>query len=656
MSKYQVEAGTVYIVGAGPGAADLIAVRGRDIIEQADLILYADSLVELSVAELAKKPTAQIVPSSGLHLEQMVEMMIEAARAGKVVARVHSGDPALYGATHEQMVLLEDANVSFEIVPGITAAFAAAAQLGVELTIPDVVQTIILTRTAGRTTMPAGEDLRALAAPGASLAIYLSITRIRRVLEDLIGSGGYTESTPCAVLHKVTWPDESMVVGTLGDIAAKVRSAGYTKHALILVSPALDPELKKERRTSSHLYDKSYTHRFRKAADFKRGKEKSEQAAKTNAVNSKQVTVGGNAVILGERHLGAKKEGIVVIGITKNGATLAQNLANRLNAKAVIPEKFGTNGATVYADSALAEVQRQWGNVAQLVLVMPTGVATRAVAPLLRGKTVDPAVVVVDESGSWAIPLIGGHLAGANQLAKQIEMLIKAQAVVTTASDLQGLPSLDVLARDAGWSVEGDLTHVMGCLVNGENVGVFIARSAEKDLAAVLGIEHVERVVDLNALEIDDYSGAIIVSDETLSDRHLHLLRKGVIFRPKTLTIGMGCKRDTPLSELRTALKTTLRDAELAIESVRAISTVDLKADEVGLIALADELGVSLEIVSSEQLAVGRGQFGELSTSAATEKLGLIGVAEPTALIVSDGELIMKKRSFAHCTVAVARS
>lgn len=659
MSKYQVKNGTVYIVGAGPGSADLIAVRGRDIIEQADLILYADSLVELSVAELAKKPTATIVPSSGLHLDQMVDMMIEAARTGKVVARVHSGDPALYGATHEQMVLLEDANVPFEIVPGITAAFAAAAKLGVELTIPDVVQTIILTRTAGRTTMPAGEELHVLAAPGASLAIYLSVTRIKRVIEDLIGSGGYTEATPCAVLHKVTWPDESMVVGTLGDITGKVRQAGYTKHALILVSPALDPELKKERRTSSHLYDKSYTHRFRKAEDFRRGKEKREQTATAVAVNSEQKTVNGNAIVLGERHLGAMREGTVVIGVTKNGAVLARKLAKGLNGEAVIPEKFGVNGTSVYADSALAEVRRRWAKAQNLVLVMPTGVATRAVAPLLREKTVDPAVVVVDEGGNWAIPLIGGHLAGANELAEQIEDLIEARAVVTTASDLQGLPSLDMLARDAGWGVEGALTHVMGCLVNGENVGVFTAESAEdaeKKLSEVLAIEHVERVADLNALEIDDYSGVIIVSDRALSDRHLHLLRKGVVFRPKTLTIGMGCKRDTSLSELRDALQTTLRDAELAIDSIRAISTVDLKADESGLIALANELGVPLMAVNSEQLAVNSGQFGELSASAATEKLGLVGVAEPTALIVSEGELIVKKRSFAHCTVAIARS
>ena len=265
---YVVSPGTIYFVGAGPGAPDLITVRGRDIITQADLVLYADSLVAESVAHLATRPDARIVGSSDLHLEQVLALMVEAAHAGAVVARVHSGDPALYGAIHEQMAALEDAGLPYEIVPGVTATFAAAARLKVELTVPDVVQTIILTRAAGRVAMPAGEDLRALAAHGASLAIHLSVTRTRRVVEQLLASGAYTPETPVVVIHKVTWPDESMVVGTLADIAEKVRAAGYTRQALILVSPALTTALRVEdRRTHSHLYDSGYTHRFRRGVN-----------------------------------------------------------------------------------------------------------------------------------------------------------------------------------------------------------------------------------------------------------------------------------------------------------------------------------------------------------------------------------------------------
>ncbi|KAB8145962.1 precorrin-4 C(11)-methyltransferase [Chloroflexia bacterium SDU3-3] len=262
---YTVTPGTVYFVGAGPGAPDLITMRGHDVIAQADLVLYADSLVDETVAAINRKPEARIIGSSEMHLGQMIDLMQEAAAAGQVVARVHSGDPALYGATHEQMAALDGLGIPYEIVPGVTVAFAAAARLNVELTVPEVVQSIILTRAAGRVPMPERESLVGLAAHGASLAIYLGITRIRRVAEELIASGGYTADSPVAVLHRVTWPDESMVLGTLGDIADKVREAGYTRQALILVSPALESALTGSKvSTTSNLYDRSYTHRFRR--------------------------------------------------------------------------------------------------------------------------------------------------------------------------------------------------------------------------------------------------------------------------------------------------------------------------------------------------------------------------------------------------------
>ena len=652
--RFQVTPGTVYIVGAGPGAPDLIAVRGRDIIEQADFILYADSLVELSVAELAKKESAEILPSSGLHLEEMVGKMVEAARAGKVVARVHSGDPALYGATHEQMALLEDAQVPYVIIPGITAAFAAAALLQAELTIPDVVQTIILTRTAGRTTMPSGEDLRTLAAPGASLAIYLSVARIKKVIEDLLASGGYTVNSPVAVLHKTTWPDESHVIGTLGDIAEKVRKAGYTKHALVLVSPALDPALKGEdRRTSSHLYDKSYTHRFRKAENFKRGKEAREAKGEVSGV------------VRGDKHLGSeiKREGTAVIAVTRNGSQLATTVAAKLGATLALPQKFATETATSFADSALNEVRRQWGaNKAHLVLVMPAGVATRAIAPILQNKMADPAVVCLDEAGRFIIPLVGGHVAGANALAQEIAALTGGVAAVTTASDVQGKLALDLLGRDAGWQIDAasGLTQASASLVNDEPMGLFVAEGLEKDAAVqetvetLLSYGHISQVNNLDELDVDEYSAGIVISHRPLSDHHQHVLRKSVLYRPAVLVAGIGCKRDTPLAELQEALETTLAAADLSLGSVRAIATADLKADEAGLIALAQALGLPLEIVASETLAALAPT--DFSPSAAQEKFGIAGVAEPCAVVISGGELLVQKQSFAQCTVAVAQA
>ena len=263
---YAAIPGTVYFIGAGPGAPDLITVRGHDLLTQADLILYADSLVDVTLPAACARPDAQIIGTADMHLEQIIALMSDAAHAGKVVARLHSGDPSLYGAIHEQMAALDARGIPYEIVPGVTAAFAAAARLGVELTVPEVVQTIIFTRAAGRTPMPPREELHRLAAHGASLAIYLSVTRMQRVVDELLAGGAYTRETPVVVLHRVTWPDETIIQGTLGDIAAKVRAAGFTRQALILVSPALDPALKRSSdRAASRLYDRTYTHRFRRS-------------------------------------------------------------------------------------------------------------------------------------------------------------------------------------------------------------------------------------------------------------------------------------------------------------------------------------------------------------------------------------------------------
>lgn len=705
MTDYQYLAapGAVYFIGAGPGAPDLITVRGRDLIAQADLILYADSLVEESLAQLGRKAAAQIIGSSGLHLEQILALMVETAQRGGVVARLHSGDPALYGAIHEQMAYLDDHAIPYEIVPGVTAAFAVAARLKTELTIPDVVQTIILTRTAGRTTMPAGEDLRTLAAPGASLAIYLSISRMRHVVDDLLASGGYQPETPVAVFHKVTWPDESYVLGTLADIVEKVRAAGYSKHALILVSPALEASLKgRERRTSSHLYDKSYTHGFRRADDLRRrGKERQEADTPIKGV------------IAGEKHLGssADRRGAAVIAVTRRGSELALRLAAELQAEAAIPAKFSEGNwelvinnqlliTNYYQDSALDEIRRRWSAYSQLILVMPAGVAVRAIAPLLGHKSTDPAVICLDEAGQSVIPLLGGHQAGANELARQIAALTGGYAAITTASEVQGKPALDLppitplppppMRRGSGGGLEttsegkkwyidpaSALTHASGCLVNDELIGVYV----EPTLQQVHGQawhwlgqhDNLIPVSSLDELDVDAYAAGIIVSHRTLSDHHQHLLRKSVLYRPPVLVAGLGCKRDVPVAELRAALETTLAEADLAVESLIALATVDLKADELGLHHLAAELNLPLEIVPQAELLALTAQGGEtspsavyrplsavslppsgFSPSAAQEKFDLPGVAEPCALLVSGGELIVPKRSFARCTVAVA--
>jgi precorrin-4/cobalt-precorrin-4 C11-methyltransferase len=260
--------GVVYFVGAGPGDPELLTIKGRRLIEAADLVVWADSLVHPGVAALARAD-ATVLGSSSLTLEQITEALVTASRAEKLIARVQSGDPSLYGAIHEQQVLLEQAQVPYVIVPGVSSAFAAAARLDAELTVPDVAQTVIFTRVANRTTtVPAGERLRELARHGATLVIFLSASVIEKVVEELL-AGGLVPTTPVAVVYRATWEDELVLRGTLADIAPTLRAARVTKQALILVGAALDPALRQVAAAAnrSHLYRPDYTHLFRKASE-----------------------------------------------------------------------------------------------------------------------------------------------------------------------------------------------------------------------------------------------------------------------------------------------------------------------------------------------------------------------------------------------------
>ena len=254
--------GMVVFVGAGPGDPELITLRGKRVIEQADLVIYADSLVHPGIGDFAR-PDAVVIGSSTLALEEISARMIDAARAGKLVARVQSGDPAVYGAVHEQMVLLDAAGVEYAVVPGVSSAFAAAAALNAELTVPDVAQTVTLTRLPSRTTIPEQERLREMAAHGGTIVLFLTIGVIERAVAELI-AGGFAEDTPAAVLHRVTWEEELILRGTLADIAMKARAAGLKRQALILVGRAIDPELRRtEVARRSNLYDPGYSHVFR---------------------------------------------------------------------------------------------------------------------------------------------------------------------------------------------------------------------------------------------------------------------------------------------------------------------------------------------------------------------------------------------------------
>jgi precorrin-4/cobalt-precorrin-4 C11-methyltransferase len=247
---------TVYFIGAGPGDPELITIKGQRLIQRCPLILYAGSLVPEALIRQANAD-AETINTAALNLQQIIATMRIAHERGRDIARVHSGDPTLYGAIGEQIRCLDYLDIPYEVIPGVTAASASAAILGRELTLPGVSQTVILTRYAGKTPMPEGERLSDLARHRATLAIHLGINRIHKIVEELIPY--YGADCPVAVMYRTSWPDHDRVIGTLADIVPKVRAKGFHRTALILVGRVLDsPDF-----DESYLYDVDQAHIYR---------------------------------------------------------------------------------------------------------------------------------------------------------------------------------------------------------------------------------------------------------------------------------------------------------------------------------------------------------------------------------------------------------
>jgi len=248
----------VYIIGAGPGDPGLLTLRAAELIASCPVILYTGSLVPRAVLARAR-PEARVLDSSSMTLDEILAVITAARDAGEDVARVHTGDPVIFGSIAEQIRRLVALGIPYEIVPGVSAFTAAAAVLGRELTLPELSQTVILTRAEGRTPMPAGETLAELGRHRATMALFLSITLLEEVTIALIPS--YGADCPVAVVHKATWPDQQIVLGTLGDIRAKVKLAGIRTQSIVLVGRALTAE----DFADSRLYAPDFSHRFRKA-------------------------------------------------------------------------------------------------------------------------------------------------------------------------------------------------------------------------------------------------------------------------------------------------------------------------------------------------------------------------------------------------------
>ena len=250
----------VHFVGAGPGAPDLITLRGASLLEKADQVIYAGSLVNPALLAHCK-PGCRIRNSAEMTLEQVIAAVEEAEAQGLDTVRLHTGDPSLYGAIREQMAALEERGIAWDVTPGVSSFCAAAASLGAEYTLPGLSQTLILTRMAGRTPVPERESVEKLAQHGASMVLFLSAGMLDDLQTELL-KGAYTEDTPAAIVYKASWPEEKTLRCTLGTLAAAARAEGIKKTALVLVGDFLDADFER-----SCLYAPDFTTGYRRGTD-----------------------------------------------------------------------------------------------------------------------------------------------------------------------------------------------------------------------------------------------------------------------------------------------------------------------------------------------------------------------------------------------------
>ena len=251
-------------VGAGPGAADLITVRGMRTLQQADVVVYAGSLVNPELLAYCRQGV-EAHDSAHMTLEEVVGVLVAADRAGKKAVRLHTGDPAMYGAIREQMDLLDEAGVAYRVTPGVSSVFASAAALDCEFTLPGVSQSLVLTRVEGRTPVPEGERLREFARHGCTIALFLSCGLLEKVREELL-AGGMGPETPAAIVYRASWPDEKIVRCRVADLPERAHEEGLNRQAIVLVGRALADSLEAAQADRSKLYDPGFTHGYRTAS------------------------------------------------------------------------------------------------------------------------------------------------------------------------------------------------------------------------------------------------------------------------------------------------------------------------------------------------------------------------------------------------------
>ncbi|MBO4706078.1 MAG: precorrin-4 C(11)-methyltransferase [Spirochaetaceae bacterium] len=631
----------VYFVGAGCGAADLITLRGKQLIEKADLIIYAGSLVNPELLGYAKKD-CRFLDSAKLTLDEVINAVLEADAAQKTIVRLHSGEPSLYGAVREQMDELDARGIRYESCPGVTACFGAAASLNMEFTLPDVSQSLVITRMAGKTAVPDAESIESFAAHHASMAVYLSSGMTKELSKRLI-AGGYAPETPAAIVYKASWPDEKAFVCTVGSLPEVAAANGITKTAVILVGDCV----------AHYGYSKSRLYAPDFETEFRKKKPERDD-------------------------FGGQRSSIVyVCSFTEAGRALEQRL------RAELPDVFWVSrtdfcsGVDCCSTENIPAVrdfaEKAFNKHIPLVFIGAAGIATRISADFIKDKFYDSPVVVIDERGQFVIPLLSGHMGGANELAQLIASRIGAVPVITTASDVAKKFAVDVFARRNGFSIVNreEVKHVTGKLLGGEKIRVWVHPDvdfAEEDIPEELVVVGGAAP---NCAQPQDDADIVILADDALHS--LETDKHRVVLVPKLYCVGMGCKKDKTFEDLLQFFEACV-PAEVR-GNICTIASIDLKKTEKGLLELAQYLHVPFVTYTAQELAQVPGEFSEsdfvreqtgvsnvceraavMCAGASCSGEGGVNCAGPDCTVAGDGcNLVCKKTAGNGITVAVAK-
>jgi len=594
----------VYFIGAGPGSPWHLTLKGLNILRKAETIIAADSLVSSEVISL-RNPHSEVYNSSNLTLEQIIEIMLGAVKQGKRVARLHSGDISIYSAISEQIERLQKLRIYYELVPGVSSFSAMAAATSIELTQPGGPQSVVLTRLAQRTLAFPEEDIETFVKTGSSLVIFLSTAYGQKLQSKLIESG-LDVNTEIIIAYKVSWPDEKVISCKLQNLARTLKDNAITRHALIVV-----PRVNNKVALRSRLYDSAYAHMYRKRV----------------------------------RGLPEEIQGdLAVVALTSVGANLARRIKKHApSANVYVPESLARTDEVGFKDLSTL-VRDLFEKRTNLILVMSLGIVARILSGYVRSKDIDPAVVVLDDVGRYAISYLGSVRASANRLAEWAASLLGARPIITTASYTLGLCNLEEFLRDKGTYIENpDAMKVAEAyLVNNGKLALY---------APGLTVERRNRQFFIRYRHLKDIS-RLEMPGVAITDRKISVPESWVVARPRRYLLGLGICSSVSSHEVEDAVMQVLDAHGLARYSVGTVATIDKKMDHPAVLHIAEILEARLVAFSADSLNV-------VDVTRPSEKVqkhvGTKSVAEAACLLAGAKVLIEPKVVKSCITIALGR-